>query len=676
MLSIGNRYKHHKDNVIDLFKAYKKKRGSINDGVNIEFLETRINSLKEGKYILAVAGEVKAGKSTFINALIGSEILPSDALQATSAIIEIFKSEKSFLKVKYASGRDEEVYDDITTPDIEEAQEKLKILCSLQKEYLDINHVSGILNELILLGKKLEVDENLISLLEEKSPDSIKYTKPLSECKDLISKYINEHNPDNIPAKIQFGYPLKWDFDELRIVDTPGVHALGGVQETSYKYFEKADALVFVKNIYPVEGLPFRNFVDSVISNRARETLFLVLTNTSTRFNETERLLKETKRTYEMEIPNERILAVDSISKLIHKDIENGKVIKDIRKESDSKKIVIDLFKGEAEDKGKELSKEIFLEWSGFEKMFETINEFSLQAPNLQLNEILKSIRDGYEEQDKLYDDKLNILGVKKKNPQEFENEIYRLNKALENYKLLSHKTIEELNQNYSGKHSDWQTKIDEHKNKYPKLVNEANDIQKIRKYCKDAENEVLDLTNEVSFTLTDFLRDKLKLINKEFQNEHNITVPKVDLTALEEVTKKNANVTTDIKENRPVDFWDVITIGIARIFRDNEIIVGTKSEYNKDKHLDLIKSAYNKEFYNIANGLVIDFKNIVKSYSELFSKEITIAISERQSELQSELENKQSNNEIIQEIDMINSKKKDLPIELRRVEELLEELK
>lgn len=101
---LGNKYKAHKDNVIDLFERYKTKKGDINDGVDIKFLESRVESLKNGKFTLAVAGEVKAGKSTFINALLGAEILPSDVLHASSAIVEIFKSETSFLKVKFSDG--------------------------------------------------------------------------------------------------------------------------------------------------------------------------------------------------------------------------------------------------------------------------------------------------------------------------------------------------------------------------------------------------------------------------------------------------------------------------------------------------------------------------------------------------------------------------------------------
>lgn len=42
MITIGKRYKAHKDNVIDLFKAYKIKRGNLNDGIDFKILEGRI----------------------------------------------------------------------------------------------------------------------------------------------------------------------------------------------------------------------------------------------------------------------------------------------------------------------------------------------------------------------------------------------------------------------------------------------------------------------------------------------------------------------------------------------------------------------------------------------------------------------------------------------------------
>ena len=98
---IGDYFKAHRDNVIDLYEGYSKRKQK-GDAVDQGFLKQRVENVKENKYKIAVTGEVKSGKSTFINALLKKEILPSDVLQTTSAIVEIFKSEKPVVSVSYA----------------------------------------------------------------------------------------------------------------------------------------------------------------------------------------------------------------------------------------------------------------------------------------------------------------------------------------------------------------------------------------------------------------------------------------------------------------------------------------------------------------------------------------------------------------------------------------------
>ena len=99
--------------------------------------------------------------STFINALLGAELLPSDVLQATSAIVEIFKSGKSYLKVKYADQHEEEIYDDLDTPDVNEAKERLHEICKISDKFRDIPTI--LIDEYIANSDTdLEVSEALI----------------------------------------------------------------------------------------------------------------------------------------------------------------------------------------------------------------------------------------------------------------------------------------------------------------------------------------------------------------------------------------------------------------------------------------------------------------------------------------------------------------------------------
>jgi len=678
MLTIGNRYKKHKDNVIDLFEDYKKTRGEINDGVDIIFLESRIRSLKEGKFILAVAGEVKAGKSTFINALIGSEILPMDVLQATSTVIEIFKSEKSFLKIKYASGREEEVYDDITTTDIEEAREKLKVLCSIQDEYRSIP--TGLLNKYILSSKeRIIVDDHLIASLEKECDFDNLNSNSLSAYKNLINNYIIEHSPDNIPSEIQYGYPLEWDFDELRIVDTPGVNALGGVQDVSFNYFEKANAILFIKKIDSIELKSFNSFVNSLISNRSSETLFLVLTHKSQHIDNEDRLLKQAKEIYTKNIQPERILVVDSLSKIIHTELKNGKDFSSIKSESGAKADVINLYKGKAEDKGLKFSENIFLEWSGFDKMIEVIDRFSTIAPNLQLTEILEIVRKGYFNQKNQYEEKSSRLEDKKRNPQEFEQSIVRITNALNEYNLVINETNEELKKQFSGRKSKLNLKIGELKIKYPELITKSQTDESVRKCFFDSSYEINSLILEYSKDISDSLNRKIVEKEKAFKNEYKITLPNVDLESIEHQATAKAYKNIPVFETRTeslLENWNIFKFNWTKKSRTKSIKVGDKNVFDDIKYLEVLKTLFNKEFYIITDSILVKSNEVLSNYLDDYNNKMLDYIEERKTELEMEKNNKQTNQEIIDDILIIKKKIELFEPELNRIEEILGDLK
>ena len=57
---IGRRYHEAKAAVLDVCKRYLRFRGDTEDGVDVNFLKTRIKEAEDGRYILAVEGEAKA----------------------------------------------------------------------------------------------------------------------------------------------------------------------------------------------------------------------------------------------------------------------------------------------------------------------------------------------------------------------------------------------------------------------------------------------------------------------------------------------------------------------------------------------------------------------------------------------------------------------------------------
>lgn len=709
---IGQKYKAHKDNVIDIFNLYKKNKGKENDGIDIDFLETRIKSLQDGKYTLAIAGEVKAGKSTFINALLGAEVLPADVLQATSAIVEIFKSENSYLKVKFANDRIEEVYDDLTTELIDEAKERLREICSLKDEYREIP--TTIIDKIIIESdEKIEINELLINNLNAKAGTNIDFAKQ----GEIIKKYVDEHTKENIPVEIEFGYPFKWSFDEFRIVDTPGVNAVGGVQDISYQYLETANAILFVKPINQIELESFKNFVNSKISKRSKDSLFLVLTQIGIHFENYERLYNEAIRLYENIIPKERILAVDSILSLIHTDLKNGKTVKEIRELSTAKKQIIPYFRDKAEDENKTFE-EIVLNCSGFSKMYDSIDEFSSIAPSLQLAEILDIIKKGYETQTEQYNEKINRLNQKKQNPQEFEESIKKISEALKKYHNLLLNTKYELENKYELNYSSINEEINKLKIICPEKITYSSDIESARKNLIDAIREIETFIENIANQIKTDFNTKFEQLGKSFKKEYDVTLPKVDFNSIETKAKKNAYKQEDVFEERErkIDGGDIgggaggaaagagIGALIGSIFPGfgtliggaiggliggigggvgtrkargvkEKVKVGTKEVYDSKKHLDAYKSECNREFYTIINNSPNLIKSFLSKFSDAFEIEINSVIDERQKALDEELKKKQSNQEIINEIEKLDLFIKEIIPQINRITELKENL-
>lgn len=668
---IGSTFKNQRDNVIDLFDGYKKIRGKTNDGINLEFLESRVNLLKNNKYTLAIAGEVKAGKSTFINALLGVELLPSDVLQSSSAIVEICKANEPYLKVKYADDNEIILNHSEIANEGDAFQRKIKEVCSLSDKYRDLP--TTLLDAYIISSQsKIEVTEELISSLEKKSQ------LHLTDKKELLTEYIENRTKVNIPIEIQIGFPLKWEFDQLRIVDTPGVNAVGGVQDISFEYIDKANAIIFISRIDPIESKSFRDFINSVITERSKETLFLVLTHAGLKTDDdVNRLHTEAKRLFKNDIAEEKILVVDSILKLIYNDIKSNISIEHIEKSSPYKADILPKFQRKAEKQNVTLE-EILLQNSHFEKMYNTIDKFSSEAPNLQLIEIMEKIKEGYKNQEEQLDDEINLKKKKKKNPQIFEEEIERIKKALNKYENLIHRTKEEFENNYSGRHSEWNRQINELKDKYQKQIRDSLTAENVRKHFMDALNDVENIMSKYSKSITTELNIKLQESGKRFQEEHKITIPKVDLDVIEHFAKKEAykkegiyeTITESIWEN-----WNFLKLKWSKKSRTRTVKIGEKDVFDENLYLDNLKTNYKGEFNKIVNALPDKSKVELQIYLRTFEKEIKEVIEDRKIALDKEREKKQSNYELIKDIENLEIKKKLIQPELKRASEILEDL-
>ena len=98
----------------------------------ISDIRGKAERVKEDRFNLVIAGESKSGKSTFINAYLGVELLPMDVKQCTSSIVEIKYGKEFSVRATYADGRQETITGD------EEARAFLKRNAALDDKYRDI----------------------------------------------------------------------------------------------------------------------------------------------------------------------------------------------------------------------------------------------------------------------------------------------------------------------------------------------------------------------------------------------------------------------------------------------------------------------------------------------------------------------------------------------------------
>lgn len=209
--------------VIDMGSAYEIYAQKLNE------LEQR---LSEGRFHLAVLGQVKRGKSTLINALLGEEVLPSSVIPLTAIPTFIQYGEQRRLKIKYIDDRAD-------------------IILNSESRYL-------------------AEDKDFLG-----SPEHISEVQWLN--KQLMDLVTEDHNPKNRKGVLQVDVthpaPILRD---VVIIDTPGIGSTYlHNTEVTINFLPQCDAALFVVSADPpiteVE-LAFLNEIKNKVSK-----LFFVL---------------------------------------------------------------------------------------------------------------------------------------------------------------------------------------------------------------------------------------------------------------------------------------------------------------------------------------------------------------------------------------------------------------
>lgn len=112
-------FEKNKDELIKIYGELIENKAINLNNINEETLKEKSLNLQKEEFILAVAGQIKAGKSTLLNALIfGNDILPSDDTPYTAKITETrYGSDKKLKAIFYTKDEWQELKNEITEID-------------------------------------------------------------------------------------------------------------------------------------------------------------------------------------------------------------------------------------------------------------------------------------------------------------------------------------------------------------------------------------------------------------------------------------------------------------------------------------------------------------------------------------------------------------------------------
>lgn len=214
---------------------------------------SKFESFLEKQHIeIAIAGTVKAGKSSLINALLDTEFASVDATPETSVLAKYrTTSGESYLKVCFYS---EALWQKIWT----EAQRSSIYV----EEY-----------------RELKADTEREKLIGQ--PDYYRCGLALSELQLELSKFISSKSPVHFFVReVEVGIHSDLFPNDVYLVDTPGLDDIVETRSNVTKeYLDKADAVLACIKEKDIHEASETKFVSRVMANRSEwKTLFVVAT--------------------------------------------------------------------------------------------------------------------------------------------------------------------------------------------------------------------------------------------------------------------------------------------------------------------------------------------------------------------------------------------------------------
>ncbi len=644
-------YKKMKTEVLGAYQAFLPIVQSVKQGKettydnSLDSLATQAKNIEQDRFLLMVVGEAKSGKSTFINAYLGKEILPMDVKQCTSAIVEIRYGQQFTLTATYADDRTKKICDEKKIKDF------LMANAAMDDAYRAIP-VSAINIELLMHKKDKKILEQEIRDLIKSMKDENIYNLPDKEYEDKIRQYIQKRQPawHDIVKKIEIEYPFEdADLKNIEIIDTPGVNADGRVGDITNHYIEKANAVMFLKSMVggALEATSFRRFLTTKSADRNKDAMFLLLTRAA---NETQENITKIHEEALKQIPgiNEKqIIPIDSKVELFYNSVKD-RTVEEIQNYMGTlaRENQLDGFIAGAWFKAagsRENFLKILKELSNFDVVDDMLNLFAHKAQYLAMSDfvghmiqVVDTVSDQLEEEIGLYKEKAE-------DPIELGNKMNRIKRELEALTRKINEDVDKVVDKYasSGGVIDQRAKgvIEQY---------EA-EIEKIDGTRYDSIDELEKISFRKIDIFTEFEAELQKNIVAEcdaaliaLSNKGGIRYS----TLKPDLTKESfAKIKEDMKKSDKAQEPYYYTTGTT--FKKTH----QGSRFSQSKYYKLVKDSILGRIKSIRNQAIKDLKEFVRHTTTAYSEELSKNARIKRDEYNAIVQKRQTAEEIQAEI-------------------------
>lgn len=625
-------------------------------GTLLADIRGKAEKVKEDRFNIIIAGESKSGKSTFINAYLGVELLPMDVKQCTSSIVEIKYGEAFSVRATYADGRQ------ITITGDEEARDFLKKNAALDDDYRDIP-VPTINSEILVKsglrarakGAQITVSNAEVEAMLKSPEVQGANIHNLPDYNKKIRAYIEARKKSwqDIVTKIEVMFPFGEDLRGIEIIDSPGVCARGGVAEITSQYIENADAIIFLKPVsgQALESTQFNQFMKNASVERNKNALFLVLTRATNVTEADLRRLEEEAHKQFSNLDERNILIVDSKAELYAKKfsaVEN--IVDELRRLNENGTLDDFVTKAYFETNGMFGSGDTqdfidkLKEKSRFKQVYDALNIFGRKAHYLLLAALLDSINNLYA---KLWNDmncRIDMFKQKAEDPTELAKKIAEVKRDLDIIQNKMSRGVDGVVRRFRGDEGIIRTEAEAAVKDFlasvGKIAPDSSDaFNQLERLSLKKIDQFKELTERVQHQVVAEFDEALVALSDKSSIPFESLKP--DFT---EDTFKQIKEKTKSKAYETRSYEDGVT------FKKTH----TYSEYVQNKHFDIIKKDILRRLDELKNDLIANLEDFVENIRTKYIAELANNARGKKNELDAIMEAKataEQIRDIIQEL-------------------------